>query len=322
MSNRTVLTGGYIVMDVVSGDGFRWWAAGGTAANVAANLAYLGWDSSVMGRVGDDSAGRAVRADLASAGVATRWLHLDKGVATPIIRHEVHADGHRFRYGCDSCGEGKATHRPLLPSFAEAVLGEELAQVFVFDRPSRVNLAIANAYARHGRHVVYEPSTPATKAAHADAASSATVIKYSSQRAAGFRDRLPQPRRGQLIVVTHGSDGSEFSIGDSAMEEIRPPVVDAVDAGGAGDWMTAGLIDVLPDRWTQASARLAIERAQALAALSTLVPGSRTLAEASDRASTRRRASLLLQGGCPRLTFDARSVNVVPACCSNGRAEV
>ena len=59
--SRTALCGGYVVLDLVrTNEGVRR-TAGGTAANVASILSFLGWKTSVFGRIGQDEAGKLVK---------------------------------------------------------------------------------------------------------------------------------------------------------------------------------------------------------------------------------------------------------------------
>lgn len=76
MRHRTIVVGGYTVLDVVVTPGGRWNSAGGTAGNVAASMAHLGWTSSLVARIGRDAAGRAVQRRLLRVGVSTRALIL------------------------------------------------------------------------------------------------------------------------------------------------------------------------------------------------------------------------------------------------------
>jgi fructokinase len=310
---RTVLSGGYTVLDVVQVNGDLWHDAGGTAANVAANLAYLGWASAIVGRIGRDAAGTVVGASLKASNVGTTDLSLDPVVTTPIVRHEIRAGAHRYRFGCHVCGRGSAVHRPLreIPHAHDVTL----ADVFFFDRPSAVNIAIAERHQQAGACVVYEPSTRATPTAHSRACSPATIIKYSAQRQVHLDGRLPARVDGQLWVLTEGSSGSTIEF-NGVRRTLKPPAVDAIDGGGAGDWMTAGLIHRLcrsHGSWDRQSLIDGVEWAQALAALSTTVPGARSLARSvprlrlADRVrSTRRHVKTTLAFSPPALDRASR----------------
>lgn len=306
---RRVIAAGYTVLDVVSADGCRWHAAGGTAANIAANLAYLGWQSRIAARIGTDTAGQAVHDNLVESGVDVSLLMMDPATATPIVHHIVGESDHKYRFGCRECGRGAATHRPLPPT--DATKHPELADIFVFDRPSVANLQVAEAHARGLKLVLYEPSTRATPERHRRACATAKIIKYSSQRRAVVGPSLPEVKPDQLLIVTHGAGGSEFRLGRRTYD-LPAAKVAARDSGGAGDWMTAGLIHLLPRDGNDlhpAQVGEALAWAQTLAALSTMLPGARTLAAAASRASTLARVRRLTNLSTPRFDYEPQNLN-------------
>lgn len=299
----TVIAAGYTVLDVVSAKGLLWHAAGGSAANIAANLAYLGWRTSLAARIGTDCAGQVVHGDLLSCQVDVSRLMMDPSTHTPVLRHLVTDVGHSYGFGCRSCGRGAAAHRPLPPTVAE---DPPVADVFVFDRPSVANLQFAEAHATSGKRVLYEPSTRGTAERYRRACVTANIIKYSAQRQAIVEPSLPRARSDQLVLITHGSDGAEYRIGDKK-GQVPAPIVRSLDSGGAGDWMTAGLIHRLPTSWVsldEATVVAALTWAQALAALSTLMPGARTLSYVASREATLGRVRRLMKGYKPTITFE------------------
>src|SRR4051794_11309996 len=87
--------------------------AGGTAANVAAILAFFGWDSTLAGQVGADHAGEQLVADLEAVGVRTDQLRRADDAQTARLVHDVRPDGHFFNYRCPECGSHFPRSRPL-----------------------------------------------------------------------------------------------------------------------------------------------------------------------------------------------------------------
>jgi fructokinase len=306
----SVLATGYMALDVIQAPEGTWLRAGGTAANVSAILAYFGWRSAVVGALGDDDAGPLVQDDLRRAGVDIAGLTLRAGVGTPLVLHQIKASGHRYRFGCPECGRAYRRHRPVNQTEMERVLGDgPNADVFFFDRPTAPALAMAAIHARAGGLVVYEPASAGRPEAHRRAASIANLVKFSEERLPLFRDALPQPRDEQIWIATAGAEGTRFRVGSTEWCSLAAPRVAAIDAGGAGDWMTATLLAglVAGPRAHLSDLTTLIADAQAVAALSCLVPGARTLADVLTPKEVREEARRLVSGDSPRLTYQFRS---------------
>ena len=77
--------------------------------------------------------------------------------------------------------------------------------------------------------------------------------------------------------MTCGADGAEFSVGRGRVQRVPGYEIEAQDAGGAGDWTTATFLDCLSSNSPRPSVYEAVELAQSMAALSTLVMGARSL---------------------------------------------
>jgi fructokinase len=322
MSSRqpTALASGYVALDVVQADEGTWLRAGGTAANVAAMLAYFGWKAGLIGVLGNDDAGTRVKQDLSRAGVETGRLKLRPGVGTPLVLHQIGPAGHRFRFGCAECGRAYRPHRPPSVQDARQILAATgMADVYFFDRPTASSLDIASSHQKGGKLVVYEPGTEASSG-HKQAAGIADIVKFSSERLPLFGKALPRPQEAQLWVETAGPEGASFRIGAGRWRTIPAYAIDAVDPGGAGDWMTAAIIAGLPrqKRWTLPLVAQVLRRAQAIAALSCLLPGARTLATAMSPAQLNRMVRLLQAGQRPTLHYGSQvqrsTKNLCPRC--------
>jgi fructokinase len=301
---RSILASGFVALDVVRSDQGVWMRAGGTAGNVAANLAYFGWKARIAGLIGRDDAGRIASHDLSDAGVDTSALYQHDEVGTPLVLHEIDGKSHRFKFGCPVCGRPYHRYRPLATTKVSKLLsGQRLADVFFFDRPSAAALALAEAHAKAGHLVVYEPSTAGNAVAHMRAAACADVIKFSEEQATKFEKYFPEdPPNHQLRIVTRGDKGARFRLGPGAWREQPAHSVSVVDAGGAGDWMTAALLDSLGLHrpWQVAEVEEAVRWAQGVAAMSCLVPGARLLSSVLESGALRQQVQALLNGGPPK----------------------
>jgi sugar/nucleoside kinase (ribokinase family) len=279
---RQVVCAGYMPLDViVTDDGTVCHRAGGTAANVAAILAYLGFQALLAGQAGDDYGGDILAADLAAAGVDTTHIHRSGGMQTPRLIHSVRSDGHSFSYRCPACQRALPRSRPLTIDQARICIEvTPRTDAYFFDRANAATLLLAEHYAHAGATIVFEPSVPANAEYLRRAAAVAHVIKHSDDRSVGGLDDIGvRPRDGQLRIVTHGDAGLELRNGTELPRCFPAARASARDAGGAGDWTTAGLIAVAVTTGSMGSGRIddAIRFGQALAALSCTAIGARGL---------------------------------------------
>jgi fructokinase len=243
-----LVTSGFVALDVILGHPPRV-AAGGTAANVAAATASFGWDARVVGTLGDDAAGRYVQTDLISAGVNVDDLRLHSAWTTPVVLQESVGNDHVWRFVCPECGNRFAKHRPSPVAQAHELISKMPApNVFFFDRTSLYTLALAEQWRSAGAIIVFEPSGLGRSHLFDRAITLAHVVKYSSQRASAFEERLAASRATQ--IRTEGAAGASFRMGgDGKWHFSAPvPVYSEVDTAGAGDWTTAGFLDALMRR--------------------------------------------------------------------------
>lgn len=302
MSRRQqIVCAGYMPLDAITTEdaGVRH-RAGGTAANVAAILAHLGWRSLLAGQAGDDPAGDLLTADLAAAGVDTRHVHRIVGMQTPRLIHSVRSDGHSFSYTCPACERALPRSRPLTIDQARlCALEQPRTDVYFFDRANAGTLLLAEHYANAGSTIVFEPSVPANAEHLRRAAAVAHVIKHSDDRSVGGLDDIGvRPREGQLRILTHGAAGLELRSGTELPRCFPAMRASARDAGGAGDWTTAGLIAVAATTGSIGSDSIdeAIRFGQALAALSCAAIGARGLMTLTRRTVLRHAKRVMFDG--------------------------
>lgn len=318
----SMVSAGYMPLDVIrTTAGAISRRAGGTAANVAAIMAFLGWDAVLAGQAGDDLAGDELVADLRDAGVHIDQVRRAAGMLTPRLVHHVRPDGHFFSYRCLDCDSRFPRSRPLtLEAAATCAQTHPRPTVFYFDRANPATLWLAEEYGGRGAIIVFEPSVPANSELLTRAAAVAHVIKHSDDRSVGGLDDLRvKPRPGQLRIVTHGAEGLELRVGTFRGRRFPAMATLAVDSGGAGDWTTAGFLARAIEGGRLASDNLdeALRFGQALAAVSCAAVGARGLMGLTRGSVLRRSRTVLLHGGLtsqPRLPAPRELLRPAGAC--------
>lgn len=302
-SGRKIVSAGYMPLDLVVREGeLLGRHAGGTAANVAAILAFLGWESVLVGHVGGDVGGERLIQDLAGSGVRTDQLRRRGGYCTPRLVHAIGASSHEFLYSCPNCMQRFSRSRPLTLAQAElCVAAHPSADVFFFDRVNHGTVQLAEYYGRQGAVVVFEPSSLTDSNLVTRALSASNVLKLSEEDGAE-REAFAiagSARSDQLQIATGGPSGVLATSGGQVLHKLGGWTVPVLDAGGAGDWMTAGLLAkaVIGGGLHLGALPASLKFAQALAALACTTPGARGLMALSKQTVLRRAREVVAAEG-------------------------
>lgn len=296
----TVLSVGYLVLDVVTTTHVIGRSAGGTAGNVAANLAWLGRSAGLLARIGDDYAGEFLRADLSDAGVETTHVHRSEDVETPILIQRLTDSGPKYLFSCPVCSYKFASHRPATREQAEEAAAAAPRILFV-DRASKASLDLMLRVKAQGGIVMFEPNGPGRQNLTAKAIALADILKVSEDRIQSLGSLLHSTPPKQVHVRTRGGQGLEFRIGESAWHVRRARRARVKDSAGAGDWVTAGLLAHLAEdsRLSYRNVSGGLSLGQELAALSCAFVGARGMNSTLTWVQARE-----LLGSAPRATWD------------------
>ena len=259
---------------------------GGSCGNVMAILAYFGWSSYPIARLGRDNAAGIVLSDLATYGVDTRFLSQESLGSTPSIIEGIRNSKngnrrHSYRLYCPHCGNHLLRYKAISQEMTRHVLEEvSRPEVFYFDRTSRGILQLAKTYRSQGALVVFEPTAVGDMKLFTQAAKLSHILKYSHERisdTSGLLEDIVVP----LEVQTLGQDGLRYrrrqsDEGIGAWRYMPAFAVNhVVDEAGAGDWCTSGIIHSLGryggrSFWgtREAGVERALQLGQALAAIS------------------------------------------------------
>jgi fructokinase len=277
-----IAAAGFCALDIVFGleDPAPKFYAGGTCGNVAAGLAFFGWDATPIARIAHDHAGEIVRQDLMRWGVDTSFLGLTPCGATPIVleKLQVSKNGmpkHRFLWNCPDCGSYFPPFKSVLQAQVQD-LKERLGHVDVFfaDRVSRSAVELANHLHQKGALIYFEPSAAGDPNLFGEMLAICDVLKYSAQRARTFSELL-RKHSAYLEIETLGEDGLRFRTRKafSSWQSVSTYEVRVKDTAGSGDWTSIGLISHLfgngkksLEQYSKRAFLSGLQHAQALAA--------------------------------------------------------
>ncbi|MFT4435045.1 PfkB family carbohydrate kinase [Caballeronia sp. 15715] len=296
-----------LALDVLLGEGKSSLRAelGGSAGNVLAILAFLGWSSVPVARLGDDVAGKRIRREFEVLRADTRFLKHEHQAHTPVV-YQSPGDRdctHKFSFSCPFCGLKRGFAAEDGDAHCHTVLRQiERPDVFYFDRVTDGSLSLAESYRRRGALVVFEPSAVATDTADFQRAIDAChVLKYADERIAELA--AFDCSSVEVVIQTLGAQGLRFRVASEmpagswrTLAAFKVPHIR--DTAGAGDWCTAGLLYALHDARSSPELRTSTVAAslrfgQALAALNCMHLGARGLARFEPRDKLQALAALM-----------------------------
>jgi len=268
-------------------------SAGGSCGNVMSILAYLGWQTFPIARLGNDLAADSLAKDLARFGVHLDLLYRERKGHTPIVIEMIPVGTsatrtHFFSFTCPHCGASLPRHRAILKNSVQHIIDQvPQPSVFYFDRISRAAVEIARRYSAKGTLVVFEPPSIRNGKLFEECVQVAHVMKYSHDHIGHMPDS-PGDATPFLEIETLGAYGLRFRMTAddnqlSDWEYLETYKVDNLkDEAGSGDWCTAGIIHLLGQEGVRSLKKArnehilkALSFGQALAALNCRFEGAR-----------------------------------------------
>jgi ribokinase len=250
-------------------------SAGGKGANQAVAARRLGAAVAMVGQVGDDPDGAALRAGLQAEGLDVSGVTVYPGLATGLAVVGVDREGENAIVV--SPGASGALDAATVRRHAEVVAG---AGVLLLQL--EVTLAAVEAAAGLATGTVVLNPAPARQlpAALLDRVDVLVPNRVELARLAGIddppddlggvRDAAARLADRCAVVVSLGADGVLVVTGDAAVH-VRAPAVDVVDTTGAGDAFCGALaVRLAAGDGLEAAARVAVRAA----AISTTRPGA------------------------------------------------
>jgi fructokinase len=284
--------------------------AGGTCGNVLANLAFLGWQAYPLADLGDDDPGHRFTRDLARFGVHLDLVRHLPDQQTPVIIHHIRqapaGATHSFSSRCPFCNHRLRYYEPIPTAGVRDRLPlVPTARACFFDRDSEGALLLARHCGSQGALIVHEPNYAGPESLLAEALQVAHVLKFSRDRLPGLAD---EPLEGPLLLIeTRGAAGLHYlDRRHGGCEWVHLPALPVSvvrDAGGSGDWTTAGLIHLVAQRGLKGfraagadELHQALRFAQALGAWNCAFEGARGGLYHVDRDRCRRDVLRILAG--------------------------
>ena len=217
---------------------------GGSASNTAVVLARLGFESAVMGAVGDDDAGRRALFGLGTSGVSTDLVSVSETHPTAMNTVMVTPDGERTMIGA----RGANVHYMPGPGWHEGVDWLHVSGYSLMEGPQQQSALDVIEAATHG---AIPCSLDVPVGVGAEIRSHLAGLLDGFRVVTGSRLALGEliegdgsvkvPAGPTVVALTSGADPVLVVTGEERIT-LTPPSVESVDVTGAGDAFAAGLI--------------------------------------------------------------------------------
>lgn len=303
--NPICLGVGFVAADIVEGSADDFVAAGGSCGNVMAILAWFGWESAPVARMGVDWAAGIVRKDFETVGVNDKFLSQERSIQTPIVIQRFVEDPqgrrvHRFSLACPECGGWLPRYRASTLVQGNGVIASGiLPKALYMDRVSPAALRVAAWAKERGALIVFEPSSIGDERQFQRAVDLCHILKFSHDRLGHVRD-LQETQRPKIIIDTRAEEGLRVRWRGYWSELPAFDTPRFVDGAGAGDWTSAGLIHQIGhtgakglDTLQKPRLLAALRFGQALAAINCGYEGGRGVMMAITRAQLAKRLMTL-----------------------------
>lgn len=255
---------------------------GGKGANQAVMVARLGGSISMVGRVGDDIFGQDMRRNLAAEGIDARFVFESAGVSSGVAVITVDDNGQNTIIVIAGAN-GLVT--PDDVAAAQAAIAGARVLLCQMEVPMAANLAALRLARAAGVTTIFNSApvsgeVPAEVYQLADIfcpneteAELLTGIEVHTLDDARLAASIILDRGARAALITLGARGCLYVSADGADEVIPTVEVNAVDTTGAGDAFVGSLGYFLA---AGVALGTAIERANAIAAISVQSPGTQS----------------------------------------------
>jgi sugar/nucleoside kinase (ribokinase family) len=268
--------------------------SGGSCGNVSSIMSYLGFESYVISRLKNNLATKAVIKDLKKWNVKTKLVTVTSDGSTPIIiqrnkRNKLGEPIHKFEFKDPIDGAWLPNYKPVLSAdVPEIVKKTSEPVIYYFDRINRGSIDFAKYYKSKGALIYFEPSSIGEMRLFEECLKVADIIKFSVDRISNYSELFPV-QRVPLEIQTQGDKGINYRFSHTLKEKkwvnLKSFSISClVDASGAGDWMSAGLLTKVGKQGLKGFSNIdqkkvveALKFGQALGSLNCFYTGARGL---------------------------------------------
>jgi fructokinase len=224
----------------------------GSPVHLAAHLARRGWRALLATRVGDDDDGRMIRGTIARHGVSEELVEVDPKLPTGTVTISLHETGHSFEIHKPVAWDHLQLEGP--PPEADVVCYGSLIGRSEVARSALFRLLDEGRYPMRVFDVNLRPPDVHLETVRRGLRA-ATVVKISDEEfgdlaaaldlAGGEEELFTTAPSLQWLAISRGARGARL-LHRSGDSWTRPAeAIEVLDAVGAGDAFTGGLVDAL-----------------------------------------------------------------------------
>ena len=234
---------------------------GGSMGNVMCNLAYLGWKTYPIAKLGPSRAAMQILDDFRRYGVDTRLCTADETGETYIYKahHYFDADGkpemkngrikiHSGRYSPEGVYSRFSGYKPIGVRNNDVQYVMERIDfaptVYFFDSAHAGHREVAQRLKQRGTLIYFEPTNPNVPML-AKCMEMSDIIKVSRDNFPNLEQLVPDLSQ-KLVIQTLDSEGARFNLCGKEWVTVPPTHNDhVIDHEGAGDMTTSAFLNAL-----------------------------------------------------------------------------
>jgi sugar/nucleoside kinase (ribokinase family) len=304
--SMTVIGAGLVTVDIIQETSSDWvpidrppvYSSGGTVCNILCHLAHAGWNTHLLGAVGDDDMADILLGDLRRFGVNCSAVVSVPNTSTRRILHKIVSYGwrkgqHKFELTCSKCHRTfppvtQPTFSTLAPFLAGKITNDT---ALIIDRANDLTAELVEKVADLGGVTIFEPGYLPDRSPEnvTRILNRVDILKYSHELSWSRRpfhsvvqsSSMPNVK---VIIETRGQSGVQIVRSNRRKRLVAQPMASIRDGSGAGDAFMAGfLLGLGPDRLqhlgrvTDIEIESAAGRGQARGGLACMFLGSKGL---------------------------------------------